>query len=189
MHVTRELPHGARNKGVGQASRAHIFAESAAQNPYIFRITGLRVYRPAGTAGVNLNKVRRWSSLGTIYQSPLPHHYLASFHASATWSADVSSSSQGQTVPVVQRLNRRNSSLICSSNISKGHLSSLRLPWWLIRKYGSLSWFSDEWQWRVSVYLTCTCSRVKSALYWFGQTCCRHTEKCSSRAEHDTACA
>ena len=45
--------------GVGQASRAHIFAESAAQNPYIFRIAGLRVYRPAGTAGVNLNKVRR----------------------------------------------------------------------------------------------------------------------------------
>ena len=46
-------------QGVGQASRAHIFAESAAQNPYIFRIAGLRVYRPAGTAGVNLNKVRR----------------------------------------------------------------------------------------------------------------------------------
>ena len=46
-------------RGVGQASRAHIFAESAAQNPYIFRIAGLRVYRPAGTAGVNLNKVRQ----------------------------------------------------------------------------------------------------------------------------------
>ena len=46
-------------RGVGQASRAHIFAESVAQNPYIFRIAGLRVYRPAGTAGVNLNKVRR----------------------------------------------------------------------------------------------------------------------------------
>ena len=50
---------GTRVRGVGQASRAHIFAESAAQNPYIFRIAGLRVYRPAGTAGVNLNKVRR----------------------------------------------------------------------------------------------------------------------------------
>ena len=48
-----------RTRGVGQASRAHIFAESVAQNPYIFRIAGLRVYRPAGTAGVNLNKVRR----------------------------------------------------------------------------------------------------------------------------------
>ena len=35
--------------GVGQASRAHIFAGSAAQNPYIFRIAGLR---PAGTAGI-----------------------------------------------------------------------------------------------------------------------------------------
>ena len=46
-------------RGVEQASRAHIFAESAVQNPYIFHIAGLCVYRPAGTAGVNLNKVRR----------------------------------------------------------------------------------------------------------------------------------
>ena len=64
---TPQLAHARRShknmhvctRGVGQASRAHIFAESAAQNPYIFRIAGLRVYRPAGTAGVNLNKVRR----------------------------------------------------------------------------------------------------------------------------------
>ena len=57
--VHKILVHAQVAGGVGQASRAHIFAESAAQNPYIFRITGLRVYRPAGTAGVNLNKVRR----------------------------------------------------------------------------------------------------------------------------------
>ena len=38
-------PVHVRAGGVGQASCAHIFAESAAQNPYIFRIAGLR---PAG---------------------------------------------------------------------------------------------------------------------------------------------